>query len=115
MLYSGAGKQIMQKTRFANSLFSKFKGLMFETRKNFDYALIFPFSKESRIGSSIHMMFVFFPIDTIFLDKNKIVVDKSTLNPWLINYTPKKSAKYLIELPQGKAKAIGIGEKLSWD
>jgi len=87
---------------------------MFEEKKKFNYALIFEFPIESRIGTSLHMLFVFFPIDVLFLNKNKIIVDKTTLQPFIPNYTPKKAAKYVIELPTGKIKGLKIGQKISW-
>lgn len=57
------------------------------------------------------MMFVRFPIDAVFLDENEKVVDIATLNPWTINYTPKKPAKYVVEMKAGTAN-YKLGEKL---
>lgn len=108
------GKTIMQKHRVAGSVFRRFKGLMLEKRENFDYALVFELGSESGIGASVHMMFMRFPIDIIFLDAAKKVVDKATLMPWALNYTPKKAAKYFAEMPEGKGKQISIGDKLEW-
>ncbi len=108
------GKNIKLKTKLANNSWQKMKGLMFEDKKKFNYALIFEAPKESKIGCSVHMIFVFFPIDIIFLNKEKKVVDKITLQPFTPNYTPKKPAKYFIEMPQGKAEKIKIGNKISW-
>jgi len=107
-------KLIMKNVRFANNTLSRTKGLMFEEKKKFNYALIFDFPIESKIGTSLHMIFVFFPIDVLFLDKNKKVVDKVTLQPFIPNYTPKKAAKYVIEMPQGRAKGIRLGQKVNW-
>ncbi len=113
--FSGAnGKIICKKTKFAKTFFEKFKGLMLESEKNFDYALIFTLGYKTRIRASVHMLFVFFPIDIIFLDENKKVVDKATLKPWTLNYTPKKPAKYFIELPKKLGNKIKIGDKLKW-
>jgi hypothetical protein len=113
--FSGAnGKIICKKIKFAKTFFEKFKGLMLESEKNFDYALIFVLGSETRIGASVHMLFVFFPIDIIFLDENKKVVDKASLKPWVLNYTPKKPAKYLIEMPKSMGNKIKIGDKLEW-
>ena len=50
------------------------------------------------------MLFVFYPIDVLFLGKNKVVVEiKESLMPFTV-YTPKNKAKYIIELPQGTIK-----------
>lgn len=82
-----------------------------------DYALVFELEKETRLGASIHMLFVFFPIDVVYLDSGKKVVDiKSGLKPWSLNYTPKKAAKYFVEFPVGKLREkIGLGDVLQWD
>ena len=113
MLKSGK-TTIMKKVKHANTSWQRTKGLMFEDIKQFDYALVFDFPKESKIGASLHMVFVFFPIDVLFLDKEKNVVDKVTLLPFTPNYTPKKAAKYVIEMPEDKAKKVKIGSVLSW-
>lgn len=60
--------------------------------------------------TTIHMLFVFFPIDVVWLDKNKKVVDKrenvKPFTPWI---TPGKAAKYVIELPRNTARHINKG------
>ena len=113
MLYAGK-KVLMKKTRFAKTPWQRTKGLMFEDARKFDYALIFEFPRESKLGASLHMIFVFFPIDVLFLDSKKKVVDKATLAPFIPNYTPKAPAKYVIEMPMGKAAKTKIGDSVSW-
>jgi len=108
------GKTIIKKIKHASTTWQRTKGLMFEDKNKFDYALIFDFPRESKIGTSLHMIFVFFPIDVLFLDKNKKVVDKVTLPPFQPNYTPKKAAKYVIEMPAGKAKSVKLGAQVEW-
>ena len=80
--------------KYCISFFSKLRGLMFSKPKN----LIFVLNKESRINSAIHTFFVFFPIDVIWLDKNKKIVDqRKNVKPFSVAI-PKKKSKYIIEL-----------------
>lgn len=80
--------------KYCNSFLSKLRGLMFSKPKN----LIFVLNRESKINSTIHTFFVFFPIDVIWLDKNKKIVDhRKNVKPFSIAI-PKKKAKYIIEL-----------------
>jgi len=73
---------------------SKFIGLMFSKRKN----LVFILNKESRLNAAVHMLFVFYPINVYWLDKNKKIVDfKKNLRPFKFA-VPKKKAKYIIEI-----------------
>ncbi len=73
--------------------------------------LVFEFDKEKY--HSLHMFFVFFPIDVIFLDKNKRVVEiKKNFKPFTI-YNSKKKAKYIIEIPAGRIQdKVNIGDKV---
>ncbi|MAG21831.1 MAG: hypothetical protein CL943_00805 [Candidatus Diapherotrites archaeon] len=108
-------KEIMPKVRIASSSWYKLKGLMFENQQQFDYALVFPLPRESIAMATIHMLFVFFPIDVVYLDKNKKVVDiVQNLQPFTPSCSPKKPSKFFIELPVGKSKGISIGDELGW-
>ncbi len=107
-------KIIIKKVKHAKNFFSKAKGLMFQ--KKIDFALIFHLNSETMIGASIHMLFVFTPIDVVFLNEEKKVIDLvENLQPWSLNYTPKLKAKYIIELPPKTIKGkISLRDKLEW-
>jgi len=108
------GKLLLKKTRYAKTPWQRMRGLMFEDVRNFDYALVFEFPGESKIGTSLHMIFVFFPIDVLFLNKAQRVVDKVTLFPFNPNYTPKEAAKFVVEMPNKKAAKVKTGDKVEW-
>jgi uncharacterized membrane protein (UPF0127 family) len=101
---------IIEKAKVLRSIFTQGTGLMF--RKKPDYGLIFAFRKERTI--EITMFCVFYPIDILFLDKDKKVVDiKKGLKPFT-DYFPKVKAMYVIELLPGIMKNTKIGDKLSF-
>ncbi|MBW2996382.1 DUF192 domain-containing protein [Candidatus Woesearchaeota archaeon] len=88
-----------------NSVFGKARGLMFSRKKN----LMFVFDEEKRI--SLHMFFVFFPIDVLFLDKDKKIVEiKKNFKPFTF-YKSKEKAKYVVEIAIGRDKEYKIKEK----
>src|SRR3989338_9332545 len=92
---------LMQQSAVMRSHFEKSTGLMFHDRVS--KGLVFPFGKPRKI--ILHMMFVFCPIDVLFLDKNnKIVEIKESLQPFSF-YSSKHNASTFIELPDGKIKA----------
>lgn len=87
---------IAKNAKICRNAFSKAIGLMFSKKPN---PLVFIFENEKIVR--LHMLFVFFPIDIIFLDKNKQIVElKESLRPFSF-YTPKLKAMYVIELPGG--------------
>jgi len=106
--------QVIATLKFANSYFSRLKGLMF--KKKLDYVLVLKPSKSNfKLFSSIHTFFMRFTIDVVFLDKNKKVVEIAQISPWKF-YIPKKSVKYILEMKKGLIKKyqIAIGDKLNF-
>ena len=111
-------KNITKKTdlsaneKLCDDAISKLIGLMFSQNKK--RALIFKFRKEQVI--SLHMFFVFYPIDVVFLDKNRIVVDiKENFKPFTF-YKSRKKALYAVELPNGSINEsrTNIGDRIDF-
>jgi uncharacterized membrane protein (UPF0127 family) len=67
-----------------------------------------------RPSSSIHMFFMRFPIDAVFLDRD-LVVRKvvSELRPWRIAVA--RGAKSVVELSAGEAarRGVAVGDRLT--
>ena len=92
MMPSKARFSTQMKYKICKSSFSKMRGLMFSRKKN----LIFVFGSPRKI--SLHMFFVFFPIDVLFLDENKRVIEiKRDFMPFTFCRS-KKEAGYAVEL-----------------
>jgi len=85
------------------------------TREKKDFGLVFVMHSPQKIP--IHMMFVFYQIDVLWLDENKKVIDLREecppFHPYIIH---KSSAQYLVELPKGTIKKTKtkIGDEISW-
>jgi uncharacterized membrane protein (UPF0127 family) len=78
--------------KICKSTLSKAIGLMFSKPRN----LVFAFGREEKI--SLHTFFVFFPIDIIFLDEKKRVIERAQMRPFTF-YTSKEKARYVVEIP----------------
>lgn len=89
----------------ANSFLSRFMGLMFKGSIERGLVLKIPEGRGRR-GSGIHMFFMRIPLDVLFLDQDKVVVDKAHLKPWQM-YNPKEPARYVIELEEGTLASSG--------
>ena len=90
------GNKIIEKVKYCDSNFSKVLGLMFRIKP---VPTLLVNSRESILGSSIHMLFVFFPLNIYWLDSNFNIVDYKKVKPFTLNHKPKKKAKYVLELP----------------
>jgi len=99
---------IEEDVKIVKSVLKQIQGLMFSRQKN----LVFEFPDERQ--SLIHMFFVFYPIDLVFLDKDKKVVElKENLMPFCF-YKPKNKAKYILELKQGSINSLKMNDSISF-
>ncbi|MGV8168791.1 MAG: DUF192 domain-containing protein [Candidatus Nanoarchaeia archaeon] len=109
----GKKEIVCTKVVFRKSFFRKATGLMFH-KKIRNEAHVFVFKEKRKID--LTMWFVFFPIDVVFLDEKKRIVEiKENFRPFT-NYYPKKESFFVVELPQGtiKRKKLKINDLLEF-
>jgi len=107
------GKVIASKVELADTFWRRFRGLMFRRRFQGGSAMLFSLPRPGRYG--IHMFFVRFPIDLLYLDSRFVVVElRAGVRPWRV-HRPKTIANYLIELPAGTISRsnVKIGHKIA--
>ena len=104
--------KVIFRAKILNNFFSKFKGLMF-SRLEKGKSLIFVLDFESRLNSAIHMLFVFFPLDVVFLDASKKVVDVRKAYPFVSFILPRFKSKYVIEMNAGE-NVLKVGDRVSF-
>lgn len=98
----------------ADSFLSRFRGLML--KGNLERGMVLKLPKgRGRGGSAIHMFFMRMALDILFLNDRKQVVDQVNLKPWQM-YTPKKAARYVVELEEGSITSSDteIGDDLDF-
>ncbi len=96
---------ISEKSKLCSGFFSKAKGFMFNFSKEYDSIIL-----DSR-NTSIHMFFVFFPLQIAWLNSELEIVDIKNAYPFMPVISSKKSSSYVLELKQ--KKDIKIGDKIS--
>jgi len=71
--------------------------------------------RESRLDTSIHMLFMFFSIAVVWLDSKFRVVDVRLAKPWRLFYAPRAPAQYVIEASPSLLEKISIGDELIFE
>lgn len=87
-------------------------GLMFSKPKTMIFAFdqeTWLFEKDPKV--SVQCWFVFYPLDVLYLNANKQVVEKVNLKPFR-TYTPQHRARYVVEIP-GRTN-IQVGDSVSF-
>ncbi len=102
---------IAHATEFARNPWTRFRGLMLRSPSSFsegDALIIDP-------CTSIHMFFMRFPIDVLYVDRdNRVVRTQEYVRPWRIGPLHARGGKYVIELPPGTIQATKtqVGDSL---
>ena len=98
--------------KYCDTFLSKLIGLMFSRKLKPDHGIVLVENNETRINTSIHMMFMNYDITVLWLDKQMVIIDKVLARKWVPIYIPKKPAQYVIELHHSKFSEYSIGDKL---
>lgn len=94
--------------KICKSMLSHLRGLMFRFPRN--DGLLFVFNKEKPIA--LHMFFVFFTIDIVYLNKNKKVIKILKKVKPFTPYIKAVKCEYILELKG--AKNLQINDKISF-
>ncbi|AGB37221.1 DUF192 domain-containing protein [Natronococcus occultus] len=104
---TGAARQLAATVETADSALAQLRGLMFRRSLPDGYALAFRFgSVRSR---DVHMLFVFVPLDVIWV-VDGVVERVERLRPW--RGIARSEADLLLELPAGAADGVESGDEL---
>lgn len=98
-----------------DSFWTKLKGLMFAQGIKTNEGLLFQDGGESRIDSSIHMLFMNFDIAVVWIDHEFHVVDVKLAKRWRPAYIPAAPAQYTLETHPDQLKNFQIGDVLSFE
>lgn len=97
---------------YADSFLTKLRGLMFRPRLNPDDGLLLVEKRDSRIDTSIHMLFVPFDLAVFWINSDMVVVDKVIAKSWKPAYVSKADAKFTLELHPNRWGDYEIGDKV---
>jgi len=95
------------------------RGLMYRRSLEKDSGMLFIFRQEE--PQSFWMKNTLIPLDMIFVSRNLVIVDITTMQPCIIDpclsYTSRQPAQYVLEVNAGycRSRNIIIGDKVSSD
>jgi uncharacterized membrane protein (UPF0127 family) len=99
------GTVICARLSLAVNPFTRMRGLLGRSSLDADEGILL------RPAGSIHMLFMRFAIDAVFLDRDLVVVDVvHGLRPWRV--AARRGAKQVVELAEGSAAGVRSGDRL---
>lgn len=116
MLRNGTtGELLANRLVRCDTFWKRGRGLMFRAMPVKDEAYLFIEGRESVAQTAIHMLFVFFAIAVIWLDRDKRVVDKVLARPFRPYYAPGRPARYFVEGHPSLLDRVSIGDQLDFE
>jgi len=107
------GEPIAQHVVRCDTFWKRGRGLMFRRRRTVeDTVYLFVEKRESVAQTTIHMLFVFFPIAVVWLDGERRVVDRVLARPFRPYYAPHRPAQYFVEGHPSLLDRVKIGDQL---
>jgi uncharacterized membrane protein (UPF0127 family) len=104
------GDIVASQLEYATNLWTRFRGLMLRRSLPHGGGLFISHC------SSIHMMFMRFPIDAVFVDDAGNVTNVSRgVRPWIGMAFGGRGAKAVIELPVGAAAHVDVGDRIAFE
>lgn len=70
--------------------------------------------RDSRLDSSIHMLFISFNLAIVWINSEMQVVDKILAQPWRPAYFSKKPARYALEVHPDRWADFEIGDRVQF-
>jgi uncharacterized membrane protein (UPF0127 family) len=100
--------------RYCDSFLCRLRGLTFRSHLDPDDGLLLVEARDSRIDTSIHMLFVPFDLTVVWINSDKVVVDKIIARSWRPAYFPKAPARYTLEIHPDRWDRFEVGDKVEW-
>jgi uncharacterized membrane protein (UPF0127 family) len=109
VLLGRQGQIVCERCEIADGIFTRMRGLLGRKRLPRGHGLLV------KPTWSIHTMFMRFPIDVVFLDRELKVLDVRTqLRPW--RAAMRYRSHSVLELPAGECDRLrlAVGDRLAW-
>ena len=100
--------------KYCDTFLTQLRGFTLRTRLSHDEGLLLVGTRDSRLDSSIHMLFVFFDLTVIWISSDMRVVDKVLAKSWRPAYFAKQPARYVLEIHPDRWGEFEIGDTVKF-
>jgi len=104
----------LPRIQYCDTFLTQLRGLTFRSRLSRDEGLLLVGTRDSRLDSSIHMLFVSFALTVAWINSGMTVVDKILARPWRPAYFSKHPAKYVLEIHPDRWSDFDIGDMVEF-
>ncbi len=99
---------------YCASFLCRLRGLMFRSSLPHNEGMLLVEARDSRLDTSIHMLFVFMDLAVIWINSEYAVVDTVLARTWRPVYAPRKPARYILEIHPSRINEFKIGDHVEF-
>jgi len=107
-------ESVLAGIKYCDDFFSRLKGFTFRKALREDEGLVLAENRDSRLDTSIHMLFVWTDLAVYWVNSNKVIVDKQLAKSWHLYYASQAPAQYVVELNPCQMDVFQIGDQLDF-
>jgi uncharacterized membrane protein (UPF0127 family) len=96
--------------KYCDTFLTQLRGFTLRARLSLNEGLLLVGKKDSRLDSSIHMLFVSFDLTVVWINSDMQVVDKVLAKSWRPAYVSKQPARYVLEIHPDRWGEYEIGD-----
>jgi uncharacterized membrane protein (UPF0127 family) len=100
--------------KYCDTFLTQLRGLTLRPELSLDEGLLLVGTRDSRIDSSIHMLFVSFDLTVVWINSHMQVVDKIVAKSWRPAYFSKQPARYVLEIHPDRWGDYEIGDTVQF-
>jgi uncharacterized membrane protein (UPF0127 family) len=100
----------VQYVKYCDTFLTQLRGLTFRSGISREEGLLLVGKRDSRVDSSIHMLFVPFDLMVVWINSAMQVVDKTLAKSWRPAYFSKQPARYVLEIHPERWGDFEVGD-----
>jgi uncharacterized membrane protein (UPF0127 family) len=101
--------------QYCSSFFCRLRGLTFRRSLPSGVGLLLVQGRDSRLDSSIHMLFVWMDLAVVWINTALQVVDVRLARRWRPAYLPARPARYVLEISPERLDDFQVGDQLRFE
>jgi uncharacterized membrane protein (UPF0127 family) len=104
----------LPRIKFCDTFRTQLRGFTFRSHLTREEGLLLVGARDSRLDSSIHMLFVAFDLAVFWINSEMKVVDKVIARTWRPAYFSQQPARYVLEIHPDRGDDYEIGDTVQF-
>lgn len=109
-----SNQTLIPHAKWCDGFGSKLRGFTLRRNLAVEDGLVLVEKSDSKMNTSIHMLFVFFDLGVIWVNDAGEVVDTAVAKKWRLSYIPQAPARYVIEGHPFIIDGVKVGDHIEF-